>query len=342
MFREPPEAIIDAMSVSAAILTTFITLMLALLAVDLAGCAATRTGPAPEKGALLEGPHSPYAIAIGPDDNIWFTEYQGNRIGMMTPAGEVMRFPIAPDGIAERLTAGPDGALWFTDPRGNRIGRIALDGKIKYVRLPTAECGPTGIIVGADGLIYFSEHAADRIGRMTTDGVLTEFTLRPKSGPAEIVTGHDGAVYFIEDTANRIGRITQDGVIREFNIPSAESVPSALASGPDASIYFTELAAGKIGKMKLDGSFEEYPLPHGIPLGLAAGSDGNIWITAPKQHLIYRMTSAGDFNAYRTGDTSAPSFIAAARDGYLYFSEPTGKIGRISTDGDIVEFEVGK
>jgi len=120
---------------------------------------------------------------------------------MMTPAGEVMRFPIAPDGIAERLTGGPDGALWFTDPKGNRIGRIAVDGKIKYVTLPTPECGPTGITTGADGMIYFTEHAASRIGRMTTDGSLTEFTLRPKAGPAEIVTGHDGAVYFIEDEA---------------------------------------------------------------------------------------------------------------------------------------------
>ncbi len=316
--------------------------MLSLLAMYLSGCAARRAGPAPEAGALIEAPHSPYAIAIGPDNNIWFTEYQGDRIGMMTPNGEVMRFPIARDGIAERLTAGPDGALWFTDPRGNRVGRIAIDGKIKYVKLPTSECGPTGITTGADGLIYFSEHAADRIGRMSIDGTLTEFTLRAKSGPAEIVTGHDGAVYFIEDEAGRIGRIDKDGAIREFTIPSAQSVPSAIASGPDASIYFAELAAGKIGKLKLDGSFEEYPLPHGTPLGLAAGADGNIWMTAPREHLLYRMTSAGDFTAYRASDQSMPSFIAAARDGYLYFSEPNAKIGRISTDGDIVEFEVGK
>src|ERR1700722_17251457 len=109
---------------------------LALVAISIAGCAARRNGPTPGAGALVEGPRSPYAIAIGPDNNIWFTEYQGDRIGMMTPSGEVMRFPIAPDGIAERLTGGPDGALWFTDPKGNRVGRIAVDGKIKYVKLP--------------------------------------------------------------------------------------------------------------------------------------------------------------------------------------------------------------
>src|ERR1700722_12666971 len=96
---------------------------LALLAIAIAGCATTSTAPPPAAsqpgaGPLVVGPHSPYAIAIGPDRNIWFTEYQGDSIGMMTPAGEVMRFPIAPDGIAERLTGGPDGAVWFTDPKG--------------------------------------------------------------------------------------------------------------------------------------------------------------------------------------------------------------------------------
>ncbi len=298
--------------------------------------------PQPGAGPLIVSPHSPYAIALGPDKNIWFTEYEGDSIGMMTPAGEVMRFPIAPDGIAERLTGGPDGAVWFTDPKGNRIGRMASDGKIKYVELPTAQCGPTGITIGADGLIYFTEHAASRIGRMTSDGSLTEFTLRSHSGPAEIVTGHDGAVYFIEDKAGRIGKINRDGMIREFAIPSEHSIPSAIASGPDASIYFAELGVGKIGKLKLDGTFEEYAIPNGRPLGLATGADGNLWATIPKEHLIYRMTSGGDFIAYHGSEQMTPAFITAAPDRYLYFSEPNGKIGRIDTNGDIVEFDVGK
>ena len=98
------------------------TFLIALLAISIAGCAATTTtppslpsAPKPGGGPLIVSPHSPYAIALGPDKNIWFTEYEGDSIGMMTPAGEVMRFPIAPDGIAERLTGG-----------GGRIQRILV------------------------------------------------------------------------------------------------------------------------------------------------------------------------------------------------------------------------
>ena len=57
-------------------------LLLALLAISIAGCAATkREGRSRKPGHLILRPHSPYAIAIGPDDNIWFTEYQGDSIG---------------------------------------------------------------------------------------------------------------------------------------------------------------------------------------------------------------------------------------------------------------------
>jgi hypothetical protein len=76
-------------------------------------------------------------------------------------------------------------------------------------------------------------------------------------------------------------------------------------------------------------------------LGLAAGADGYLWVTIPDQHLIDRMTPSGYFGAYGGGQIK-PSFIAAASDGFLYFSEPNGRIGRINADGDIVEFETGE
>ena len=68
----------------------------------------------------------PRGITAGPDGNLWFTEYDGDRIGRITPAGVVTEFSAGitagagPRGIA----AGPDGNLWFTEFAGDRIGRI--------------------------------------------------------------------------------------------------------------------------------------------------------------------------------------------------------------------------
>jgi hypothetical protein len=58
----------------------------------------------------------------GPDGNIWFTDFVGQRIGRITPAGAFTEFPVpgSPGGI----TAGPDGNIWFTEPLA--IGRLII------------------------------------------------------------------------------------------------------------------------------------------------------------------------------------------------------------------------
>jgi streptogramin lyase len=134
------------------------------------GPAAAATVPSaqPTPTGTPLGTHAPYAITAGLDGNLWFTEYQGDAIGRMTPYGATKRFQIDPDGFAERITAGPDGAVWFTDPPGNRIGRVAPDGKIAYVTLPHSGSGPAGITSAPDGNLWFTEHSGDRIGRLST------------------------------------------------------------------------------------------------------------------------------------------------------------------------------
>src|SRR6185295_10119984 len=65
-------------------------------------------------------------ITAGPDGNMWFTEFQGNRIGWITTSGVITEFntcvneATAPFGI----TLGADGNLWFTESNVDRIGRI--------------------------------------------------------------------------------------------------------------------------------------------------------------------------------------------------------------------------
>jgi streptogramin lyase len=40
----------------------------------------------------------PYRITSGPDGNLWFTEYQGNKIGRITPAGQITEFAVPTSG----------------------------------------------------------------------------------------------------------------------------------------------------------------------------------------------------------------------------------------------------
>jgi streptogramin lyase len=75
------------------------------------------------------GPHFAGAtpITTGPDGNLYFMEYYANRIGRMTPAGNLteIALPTAashPYGV----TAGPDGNIWFGERDAGKIGMLTL------------------------------------------------------------------------------------------------------------------------------------------------------------------------------------------------------------------------
>ncbi len=86
----------------------------------------------------------PVSVTPGPDGNLWFTEFDGNRIGRITPAGIVTEFSagISPKSGPFGITAGPDGSLWFAEYVGNRIGRITPSGLL-------SEFPPTAIFLAA-------------------------------------------------------------------------------------------------------------------------------------------------------------------------------------------------
>ena len=59
----------------------------------------------------------PFGVAAGPDGNLWFTEFGGNRIGRITTGRHGHRIPagITAGSGPAGITAGPDGNLWFTE-----------------------------------------------------------------------------------------------------------------------------------------------------------------------------------------------------------------------------------
>src|SRR5262249_27559025 len=52
----------------------------------------TAVPPAATEFALPTANSVPQGIARGPDGNLWFTEFTSNRIGRITPAGQVTEF----------------------------------------------------------------------------------------------------------------------------------------------------------------------------------------------------------------------------------------------------------
>jgi streptogramin lyase len=278
-----------------------------------------------------------YAIAAGPDGNLWFAEVQANKIGRITPTGSATEFAV-PTGFGEpdAITAGPDGNVWFTELVGNKIGKITPAGAITEFPVPTGNCRPYGITLGPDGYLWFVELAGNKVGKITSDGVVTEFTIpTANSQPYEITAGPDGNLWFTEDNGNKIGKISVTGTVTEFTIPTADPEPVSITAGSDGNVWFTEGNGNKVARITPSGSVTEYAIPTGNPrpYGITAGPDGSLWFTEYVGNKVGRITPAGVVTEYAIPTaTSEPYGITPGPDGNLWFVESyANQIGRISS-----------
>jgi len=315
-------------------------LMLTLLAASLLTYFRS-SPPGPAAGQVSEfrlrtADSFPTGITRGPDGNLWFTEYIGNRIGRITPTGRVTEFPLpttnsAPQGI----TRGPDGNIWFTETDANQIGRITVAGTLTEYPVPMANSNPRGITAGPDGALWFTEANTagnSQIGRITVAGTIREFPLPTYDAPWDITAGPDGALWFTE--GNGIGRITPSGQIRHFTLfPSQPTNTAGITVGPDGNLWFTEGATHKIGRITTAGQITEYLLPTGsVPQGITRGPDGNLWFTESLGNQIGRITLSGQITEYSMPTANSSAFgITSGPDGALWFTEQgSNQIGRIT------------
>ncbi len=271
--------------------------------------------------ATPTGGSEPITITPGSDGAIWFTEISVGKIGRIptnaTSGTQIIEFAIPTAGAQPfGITSGPDGQVWFTEESGNKIGHIpvtATSGSdISEIALPNAGSIPTGITAGSDNALYFTEQPG-RVGRIPTDATSTsaiaEITV-PGAGttPFAMSTAADGTIWFTESNANSVARMpvgaTLPSQITSITLPTAGSTPLGIAPGAAGSMIVSEFAGRKVAS---------------VPLGA----------TATPQITEF---STGTANPYQT---------VLGPDGAIWFAEVSGgKIGRIATDGTLLEFAV--
>ena len=72
----------------------------------------------------LPGRGRPYGLTSAPDGNVWFVDRGNNAIGVVTPAGRIVEYPLAtrnaqPTAIVPLAL----GGFAFTEFVANRVGR---------------------------------------------------------------------------------------------------------------------------------------------------------------------------------------------------------------------------
>ncbi len=183
-------------------------------------------------------------IALGPDGNVWFTEY--GRIGKIAPSGTITEYPYPAGYTANSggITVGADGNMWFAESSGNAIGRVVpSSGQITMFPLPTS-CAPATVVQGNDGNVwFFCIEFAPMIGSITPDGAIAmypiggtfndnrtgQFCARGPDGEPWCASRRDGDVIRVDTSAHTVAMYTPP--------LSAGTFLNALTAGPDGNLW---------------------------------------------------------------------------------------------------------
>ena len=266
--------------------------------------------------SLVNLPNSactPMGITTGPDGNLWFTEQAAGALGAVSTAGVLQHEYLVGDGPTG-IVAGADGNLWATLKVGNQIARMTPAGAATVYALPTAGASPSGITLAADGTVWFTESSVAKLGQISPAGGVVEFLAPMPSGgvtpvPVGITTTADGAVWY-SDTANncitkfRVGTSAPAASVRSAkaslgHLAAADVTPSGITfypldPGSNPATLLTDAGGNVWGTEPGNSQVVEitastaggtiptsYALPAstGVPVGLALGPDGNVYVT---------------------------------------------------------------
>lgn len=194
-------------------------------------------------------------------------------------------FPIPSGAIAGTMTSGPDGNLWFTLPEVNKIARMSPGGAVTEFSLPVPDSYPCGIAAGPDGNLWFTELRRNAIGRITTGGVITEFVAQregrpPLSWACDLVSGPDRHLWLTHT------RDLTPGSVQRISLDGTgdsyrgtfSGLPIRIAAGADGALWVTQAYAARLGRVTTGGSISEVVVPDGNYNDVAAGPDGNLWV----------------------------------------------------------------
>jgi len=190
------------------------------------------------------------------NNTLFFTEYDGNKIGALRLIGDQWTF--------------------------------------KEFLIPTPNSRPLDIAVDNEGYVWFTEFGADRIGKLNPwDGRFAEYLVSEGSRPWGIVVDSKGLIWFTMSEARRIAKLDpRSGLCQSYEVPTARSKPRHIKIDSWGSVWYTEYDAGKIVKyLPNQAAFIELVLPNPDcgPDELALGYQGEVWISESRSIKIARI-----------------------------------------------------
>lgn len=303
--------------------------------------AGTRVFPVPTSEAGLG------RIVTAPDGSMWFTERDANKVGRITPTGQITEFAFPAEfpgtTTLKDLDVAPDGTIWVLYESGENLRHIRPDGSTITDWSLDPEGDPAGdsLRVAPDGTAWVVGQFDESIVATVTDA---GGQLLPNPPGCEDALGMaaDGSMWC--RTSSGLNHLDPAGGGVNYPANNYAAYPYAIAAGPVGSIWFGRYFSGTFATSPDDGevgyldagSAQVTAFNTGsrtAPADLVQGLDGNMWFTS-----IGAAAGIGHVSRTGRGALTAiggyePTSLTFAPDGSIFTTDATNNvIIRVTTD----------
>ncbi|WP_455367497.1 Vgb family protein [[Eubacterium] cellulosolvens] len=212
---------------------------------------------------LPDSNSQPLSILYLNSTGVWFTEYNGHRIGFLNPVNKQLKeWPLKPGSFPWGIANDTFGNIWFTESGRNRIGKLnPFTNEITEYHIPSVN-QPYGITVDRYNNIWFTDHGSNKIFRFDpASNVMVEFTRLVGGAPFDILWEDEGGkliIYFSDETGNRIGRIDPTTAVTTLTAPIINTAitesSTATTLGTSTATSTTSTAAAVSGPAAVTSS----------------------------------------------------------------------------------------
>ena len=154
----------------------------------------------------------PYALLKDLSGDIWFTESNASKIGVINPeSGKIREFmPELPIELPDALYFDKEGTLWIAAHGGRALVKFnTVLETFERIDVPDPRALPFGMIEDRYGNIWFAQHEIDKIGVYDPhNDNLIEIQVPTETSFVQFITAdNDENIWFAEQRGNKLGMI---------------------------------------------------------------------------------------------------------------------------------------